>query len=316
MKLSVVIPMFNESAHIARTLRSIAQSALAANIAYEAIVVDNGSSDDGPVLAKQGGARVISAPGLTIAALRNLGVANSDGDSLAFVDADMEMPAPWLSLWQSCVAEQRADLLALVHAAPDCAPWYARLWAQRIRAQRPRADYYTYLPSANLCLSRQVFLSVGGFDERLKTGEDKDLSLRLHASGARLLSLPEPVALHWGYEKTFAEWLRKEFWRQTGHGDLLIKAGLRPRTLRFPLLAIGHWLADALVLGLLLTGQATWALPMLAASTVPALLLAGRHRRNRTFGTLPGLWLLHWLRQHVGGLAVIHGLRLAMRQEN
>ncbi len=49
-------------------------------------------------------------------------------------------------------------------------------------------------------MRRSWFERVAGFDETLRTGEDKDFSLRLRQADAQLLLVNESVALHWGYE--------------------------------------------------------------------------------------------------------------------
>ncbi|WP_438279619.1 glycosyltransferase family 2 protein, partial [Pseudomonas alabamensis] len=94
--ISLVIPMFNEARHIVRTLQAARHAATVAGLRCELVVVDNGSSDEGPQLARQHGARVLSVPGLPIGALRNRGAQASRGDWLAFLDADIEVPGDWL----------------------------------------------------------------------------------------------------------------------------------------------------------------------------------------------------------------------------
>ena len=309
MKVSVIVPMRNEAANIERTLASIRRAADAASVDHEIIVIDNGSVDGGGGIAERQGARVVPSDGASIAALRNLGAELSDGECLAFVDADMEMPEQWLRLWMECTRAGRADLLAMVHVPPAVAPWYARIWGHRILAQRAIEGFRDHLPSANLCMLRRTFEHVGGFDIRLRSGEDKDFTLRLHAAGYRLLSLPSPAAIHWGYEKDFGEWVRKEFWRQSSHGALLAKGGFgKLRLLRFPLVAVGHWVADILAIVALLAGAPALALACLALSLLPSLLITFRHPLNRSLAVLPRMWFMHWLRFHIGGVAVVTGL--------
>lgn len=309
MKFSIVIPMRNEGANIERTLRSIQHAAEVAGVAHEVIVVDNGSDDCGGEIAFDMGARVVSLAGASIGALRNLGAELSNGEYLAFVDGDMQMPEQWLEIWMDCVRTERADLLALVHVPPSVAPWYARIWGHRILAQRATEGFRDQLPSGNLCMLRRAFDAVGGFDVRLRSGEDKDFTLRLHAAGYRLLSLPSPAAIHWGYERDFGEWVRKEFWRQSSHAVLLAKGGFRnARLMRFPLVALGHWVADVSAIAMMFAGAPGLALGCLALSLLPSLLATSRHRLNRTGAVLPRLWFMHWVRFHIGGAALLTGL--------
>ena len=96
-RVSIVIPMYNEARHIARTLLAAQHAADAAGMECELIVVDNGSSDQGPQIARQFGAQVLVVPGVLIGALRNRGAEIATGEWLAFIDADIEMPEDWLT---------------------------------------------------------------------------------------------------------------------------------------------------------------------------------------------------------------------------
>jgi GT2 family glycosyltransferase len=307
--LSVIIPMFNEVRHITRTLEAVRAAAERAACEWEIIVVDNGSSDDGPQIAREQGAQVLVCPGISIGALRNRGAALAQGEWLAFLDADMQVPESWLVTWSQVQVQNRAEVLGLVHRPPAQAPWYARAWLERVGSARELAGLRDWLPTANLCLPRSWFERVGGFDETLRTGEDKDLSLRLGQSGARLLSLPDPAVLNWGFESNWSEWLGKELWRQCSHVQLLRKNGPSLRLLRFPLLACGIWLLDLLALIALAQQQWPVAVTLFALGLLPALGLALRETYGRLAPRLTAqLWLLHWLRLHVTGAGLLFGL--------
>uniref|UniRef100_UPI0028A64B12 glycosyltransferase n=1 Tax=Pseudomonas sp. TaxID=306 RepID=UPI0028A64B12 len=64
-RISIVIPMFDEARHIARTLAAAREAANQAGLACELVVVDNGSRDQGPAMARALGARVLTLPGLS-----------------------------------------------------------------------------------------------------------------------------------------------------------------------------------------------------------------------------------------------------------
>jgi glycosyltransferase involved in cell wall biosynthesis len=308
-RISVIIPMYNEARHIGRTLESVRRAARRAGCDWEIIVPDNGSTDAGPQIAREQGARVLDCPGISIGALRNRGAAQAQGEWLAFLDADMQVPEEWLETWRYVQNQNRAEVLGLVHLPPPQAPWYARAWLQRVGTAREQAGLRDWLPTANLCMPRTWFERVGGFDENLRTGEDKDLSLRLGQAGARLLSLPQPTVWNWGFEGSWSEWLGKELWRQCSHVQLLRKNGLSLRLLRFPLLASGIWLLDLLALLALVQQKWPAAFALFVLSLAPALGLALRETHRRFTPKLTAqLWFLHWLRLHVTGAGLLFGL--------
>ncbi|MXR28465.1 Glycosyltransferase involved in cell wall bisynthesis [Pseudomonas sp. E141] len=305
-RISIVIPMFNEARHIGRTLLAAQEAARQAQLDCELIVVDNGSDDHGPRIANELGARVLIVPGVHIGALRNRGAAIAHGEWLAFIDADIEMPANWLKLLLEL--QGQGDVLGLDLDTPAQAPWFAQAWQRR--SQRPGSrplHRVQWLPSANLLLRRQWFEQVGGFDETLRTGEDKDFSLRLRNAGAQLLLVNENVALHWGYEGSWREWMSKELWRQGSHLQLLRSHGPSLRLLRFPAMSIGAWGLDFLALVALFQGQPRIALMLLLLTSLPALFLSLRQSGRDLRLTLQ-LWALHGVRLHLTGAALLLNL--------
>ena len=84
--ISIIIPTLDEADFIAGTLASIPEEP-----GLEVIVVDGGSRDDTPVIARSLGALVLfSPPGR--ARQMNLGAATSNGDILLFLHADTRLP--------------------------------------------------------------------------------------------------------------------------------------------------------------------------------------------------------------------------------
>ncbi|WP_277761579.1 glycosyltransferase [Pseudomonas sp. A34-9] len=309
-RISIVIPMFNEARHIGRTLLAAQKAAHAASVECELIVVDNGSTDQGPQIARQFGAQVLVLPGLLIGALRNRGTAIASGEWLAFIDADVEMPENWLQPLFDIEASAQADVFGLDLHTPAEAPWYASAWQKRtLRVSSQTSHPVDWLPSANLLMRRRWFDKVGGFNESLRTGEDKEFTLRLHEQGARLLSINDNVALHWGYEMNWREWMGKELWRQGSHLQLLRTHGFSLRLLRFPMLSLLVWLLDFLAISALLDGFPHHAAVMVALTSLPALVLSLRQSvKHRNIGLTLQLWGLHWVRLHLAGAAFILSL--------
>ncbi|WP_236196844.1 glycosyltransferase [Pseudomonas glycinae] len=309
-RISIVIPMYNEARHIGRTLLAAQKAAHAADVECELIVVDNGSSDEGPQIARQFGAHVLVMPGLLIGALRNRGTAIATGEWLAFIDADIEVPEDWLRPLFDIEASGQADVFGLDLHTPAAAPWYAAAWQHRtLRPTTHTSHVVDWLPSANLLMRRRWFDKVGGFNETLRTGEDKEFTLRLREHGARLLSINESVALHWGYEMNWREWMGKELWRQGSHLQLLRSHGFSLRLLRFPMLSIFVWILDFLAISALLDGFPHHAAIMVMLTLVPGLVLSVRQSaKHRNVCLTLQLWGLHWVRLHLAGAAFILSL--------
>src|SRR6266511_2882767 len=98
MKISVIVPAFNEEKFIARALRKIKAATGAFSLLgweSEIIVCDNNSTDRTADKARAGGATVVFEPVNQISRARNTGAAAATGDWLVFVDADSH-PSPEL----------------------------------------------------------------------------------------------------------------------------------------------------------------------------------------------------------------------------
>lgn len=97
--LSIVVPMWNEEAHIAQTL-SVLTDAFQDRSA-EIIVVDDGSTDRSAAVVRNWRRENPSAPVLFTALPRNggkgaalrKGIAESTGATVAYIDADLDIPA-------------------------------------------------------------------------------------------------------------------------------------------------------------------------------------------------------------------------------
>jgi len=81
--VSVVIPTLNEAGQIERALESV-------RWADEVIVIDAGSTDGTPQIAKRLGAHVLTVTGVTIGGQRNAGIAEARNDWILALDADEE----------------------------------------------------------------------------------------------------------------------------------------------------------------------------------------------------------------------------------
>jgi glycosyltransferase involved in cell wall biosynthesis len=303
---SIIIPAYNEAANIPRCLDAVT-AAIKDREDVEIIVVDDGSTDETVALAEQRGARIVRPEHwISIAAVRNLGGRQAKGRILLFLDADTEPPPTWFETIESWFSEGRADVLGFVDRAPADAPWFALVWSLRLEAERETTREVDHLPGRNVCVSREMFDRVGGFDEALITAEDKDFVMRLKATGARVMSIAGFDFYHWGYERTLWELVRKEFWRQSNHINLIRRHGLSLRVLRFPLVSAVHPLWAAALLIVLLFGSWPVATVMFVLWFVTGFALALMYRLSRSSALLLiQFTALYWLRLNVAGVAVL-----------
>ncbi|MDQ2050570.1 glycosyltransferase [Natronolimnohabitans sp. A-GB9] len=170
--VSFVIPTHNEETYLRGALASIA--ALDTDYTYEVLVVDGNSSDDTRSIAREYGATVLEGTDSTIARARNRGATRADGEWLAFVDADTELRANYLT---ELLGYLEANGLAA--GSSRCritGPRRAKLMEATINYVFPRLEQ-PILPGFNVVVHRRAFDDLGGFPD--VPNEDTAFSRRL-----------------------------------------------------------------------------------------------------------------------------------------
>jgi glycosyltransferase involved in cell wall biosynthesis len=184
VKLSIVIPAFNEERLLGQTLEHVKASAArfaARKWEWEMIVCDNNSTDRTGELARAAGARVVFEPINQIARARNCGASAATGDWLLFIDADSQ-PTPELF---TDVADQIESGQCLAGGSTvrlegdfPLAKRITSLWNLISRACRWMAGSFIFCEA-------NAFREIGGFSNELFASEEIDLSKRLKKLAAR-----------------------------------------------------------------------------------------------------------------------------------
>ncbi len=182
MRLSIVIPAFNESRLIEQTLRSVFTS-IAANqqkdCTSEIIVVDNNSTDNTAELAKQAGARVVFEPINQIGRARNAGAAQATGDWLLFLDADSLLsPGLLADILEMIASKKYVGCGSTLHM--DGLPWWAN---QTLQFWTSVSVLCRWAAGALVVCRRDAFQEVGGFDQELYALDEIRLSKQLKRWG-------------------------------------------------------------------------------------------------------------------------------------
>lgn len=196
--VTVVITTYNRAQFLQRAI----QSALQAGSDLEVVVVDDCSTDETSELCAQLAniryVRLSANQGLANA--RNVGIAESSSEFIAFLDDDdLRLPGSLEKQLDRMLADEHIALCygqALIGDARRQLPT-----GEIYPGQCPRGDVFwellehNFIPMPSMLARKSVLLKVGGFNTTLTLIEDWDLWLRI---SERFLveAVEEPVAIH------------------------------------------------------------------------------------------------------------------------
>jgi GT2 family glycosyltransferase len=152
---------------------------------------------------------------------RNEGVRIAEGDLLLFCDADDVVSHGWVASMVRAAGD--ADLVAGRLDVERLNGSLCRGWHDTPPVDRPLRghDFLPFASGGNCAIWRDVFESLGGFDERRVAGEDVDLSWRAQLAAHRLGFAPDGVvhqrlksdlrelaSQHFGWGRAYVELFR------------------------------------------------------------------------------------------------------------
>lgn len=316
LSISVIIPVHNGGRSFHQCLLSLAKAMPSPG---EIIVVADGDTDGSWRMAEEFGAKVLKIPTCGgPAKARNLGARTAQGDILFFVDADVAVCPDALS--QVAIAFQSEPKLAALIGSYDDAPGASNFLSQyknlfnHYTHQTACEDASTFWGACG-AIRREIFLAMGGFDERYRRPciEDIELGYRLKAAGYKIRlckALQVKHLKHWGVISL----LRADFFYRALPWTELI---LRDRQLVNDLnLQLSSRISAILTYGLLIALVGAWWLPGLlaVAGAILLSLLAINapvyrfflHKRGLLFATQTIPW--HWFYYFYSGLAFAVGV--------
>lgn len=143
----------------------------------ELVVVDKFSTDRTPEIAKNYTDKFFQQ-GPERCAQRNRGFKESHGEYVVFIDSDMKLSPGVIA---SCVEKMVLNHKVVGLVIPE-ESFGEGFWSQCKKLERSFYVGVDWMEAARF-FRREVFESVGGYDERMVSGEDWDLSQRIEEKG-------------------------------------------------------------------------------------------------------------------------------------
>jgi len=200
--VSIVIPLYNCEREVPSVFEEVKKQTYE-NV--EVTVVDDGSKDQTFAMAQiicdqLPRAKVIQTIHGGASHARNVGLGASQGDTVFFMEADCTYEPDYIRRAVDML-EAKPDISAVcLTGAPlklrntlavECIDVENKIQHRMLNEGKIR-PFYAWV------FRRQAILSVGGFDEKLFQGEDKDLFRRFEGSGYKVGWVP---GIHWWHKR-------------------------------------------------------------------------------------------------------------------
>jgi len=239
--VSIIVPVFNGEHVIADCIESLLNQDYPK---YEIIVVDNNSTDNTAKIIKQYPVKYLLEDKIQSSyAARNKGIIHSQGEILAFIDADCIASKTWL----------REGVKLFVKPDVGCV-------AGEIVAYKPKKkieiffentnffsvkrllNKYSFLPAAvtaNAFYRRKVFELIGLFDSNTITAGDIDLSWRMQLFTKYKIAPAEKAVVYHRHRKTYLSLLKQH--KRYGYGTIYIGVRYKRFIKTYPIYRKVYW---------------------------------------------------------------------------
>ncbi|MBC8204347.1 MAG: glycosyltransferase [FCB group bacterium] len=250
-KYSVVIPSYNN----AKILPEILDALLKQEGSEEAevIVVDDGSKDNTEEIVKDYPVRYFKKPNGGPASARNVGIKESKGDIVLFIDSDCVPQPGWLKAMTQPFENDKIDGVKGIYITrqKSITARFIQLEFEERYQKLSKLEYIDFIDSYSAAFRKEKLIEVGGFDESFPKAdnEDVDLSYKLAGIGCKMVFQPSAVVQH-THPDDLIMYIKvkysRAFWRSAvyiKHPRKALKDSYTPQSLKLQMLSTaGIWI--------------------------------------------------------------------------
>ena len=221
-KVSVIVCTYNGARHLRETCEALRALDYPS---HEVIFVCDGCTDDTLVILSDFDFKVIAVENGGLSRARNIGLQESRGEIVAYLDDDAYPDVHWLKyLAWSFMTSTHAGI-----GGPNIPPLNDGFWATCV-ANSPGGPSHVllddglaeHIPGCNMAFRRPALLRVGGFDPDFRiAGDDVDVCWQIQQDGGTLGFSPAAVVWH-HRRSSVSAYLRQQF--NYGRAEAMLEA--------------------------------------------------------------------------------------------
>ena len=189
---SVVVPTYERPNDLRKCLDSLGHKKQGNEVRYEILVTDDSKSTRCRKLVEEEFSNISWGRGKRNgpAGNRNAGVERAKGKWIIFIDDDCIADKQFLNAYSKAIKDNPKAILFEGKIYPDRP---RKTWAECC----PENSHGNMFWTSNLCVKKEVFNKVGGFDERFKVAyEDIDFAYRVNSLGLQSKFVKEASVCH------------------------------------------------------------------------------------------------------------------------
>ncbi|MGO4891716.1 glycosyltransferase [Flavobacterium sp. W21_SRS_FM6] len=201
MKVSVIVPVYNDEYRIIKCIEALKKQTLDA-ADYEIIIINNASNDNTQnILNSIEGIIKLDCPVPGSYAARNMGINSAKGEYLAFTDSDCIPDPDWLRQMLSSTLNALPNTIVAGQVdffidAEKNTEQEALLFERHFSMDQSKNVENGQCITANLLCEKELFDRVGPFNQQLKSGGDVDFTKRVSQSIGQIILNPNAVVRH------------------------------------------------------------------------------------------------------------------------
>jgi len=226
--VSVIIPVYNDPEGLCTTLDSVCEQTAGCG-KYEIIIIDNNSTDNTSSVAQEFAKKhsninlVFERNVQSSYAARNRGIQHSDGEIIAFIDADMIAPSNYIETVIRQMKNNKTQYagidvdMFIPNNISTISSKYAKNRGFNIKKSIEESNY---APTCCLVVNKDLIGSVGKFDERMISKGDVEFGRRVAAEGFSQKYIDD-ITLHHPARTTLDSLIRRR--ARIGRGTIQFK---------------------------------------------------------------------------------------------